>query len=98
MSNSTGGTFCFIGIKLGLNTFLVLINIQKFCFNPRKIILSLFIPKFFSITIFGTSCLLEQNVFNIITLRFDDNKVLKCQLDMLIFVQIEGEKNTRRVG
>jgi len=30
--------------------------------------------------------LLEQNVFNITTLSFDDNKVLKSQLDMLIFV------------
>jgi len=27
---------------------------------------------------------LEQNVFNIITLSFDDNKILKVQLDMLI--------------
>ena len=32
--------------------------------------------------------LLEQNVFNITTLSFDDNKVLKSQLDMLIFVQV----------
>jgi len=31
---------------------------------------------------------LEQNVFNITTLRFDDNKVLKSQLNMLIFVQV----------
>jgi len=30
---------------------------------------------------------LEQNVFNI-ALYFDDNKVLKVQLDMLIFVQV----------
>jgi len=30
--------------------------------------------------------LLEQNMFNITTLGFDDNKVLKVQLDMLIFV------------
>ena len=27
-------------------------------------------------------------MFNITTLSFDDNKVLKCQLDMLIFVQV----------
>jgi len=32
--------------------------------------------------------LLEQNVFNIVTLGFDDNIVLKVQLDMLIFVQV----------
>jgi len=32
--------------------------------------------------------LLEQNVFNIITLSFDDNKVFKCQLERLIFVQV----------
>jgi len=32
--------------------------------------------------------MLEQNVFNITTLSFDDNKVLKFQLDMLIFVQV----------
>ena len=32
--------------------------------------------------------LLEQNVFNFATLSFDDNKVLKVQLDMLIFVQL----------
>jgi len=32
--------------------------------------------------------LLEQNVFNIATLSFDDNKVLKCQLVLLIFVQV----------
>jgi len=32
--------------------------------------------------------LLEQNVFNIATLSFNDNKVLKVQLDMLIFVQV----------
>jgi len=31
---------------------------------------------------------LEQNVFSIVTLSFDDNKVLKSQLDMLIFVQV----------
>jgi len=31
--------------------------------------------------------MLEQNVFNITTLSFDDNKVIKSQLDMLIFVQ-----------
>jgi len=31
---------------------------------------------------------LEQNVFNIATLNFDDNKVLKVQFDMLIFVQV----------
>jgi len=31
---------------------------------------------------------LEQNVFNIATLSFDDNNVLKVQLDMLIFVQV----------
>ena len=37
----------------------------------------------------GQNCkLLEQNVFNIITLNFDDNKVLKSQLDVLIFVQV----------
>jgi len=30
----------------------------------------------------------EQNVFNIATLCFDDNKVLKVQLDMLIFVKV----------
>jgi len=30
----------------------------------------------------------EQNVFNITTLSFDDNKVLKSQLDILIFVQV----------
>ena len=27
-------------------------------------------------------------MFNITTLSFHDNKVLKCQLDMLIFVQV----------
>jgi len=32
--------------------------------------------------------LLEQNVFNIVSLSFDDNKVLKVQLDMLIFIQV----------
>jgi hypothetical protein len=32
--------------------------------------------------------MLEQNVFNIVTLNFDDNKVLKVKLDMLIFVQV----------
>ena len=32
--------------------------------------------------------MLEQNVFNIAALSFDDNKVLKSQLDMLIFVQV----------
>jgi len=31
---------------------------------------------------------LEQNVFNIVTLSFDDNKVLKVQVDTLIFVQV----------
>jgi len=31
---------------------------------------------------------LEQNVFKIAILSFDDNKVLKVQLDMLIFVQV----------
>jgi len=31
--------------------------------------------------------MLEQNVFNIVTLSFDDNKVLKVQLDMLICVK-----------
>jgi len=36
--------------------------------------------------------LLEQNVFNIATLSFDDNKVLKVQLDMLIFVQVRRIK------
>jgi len=30
--------------------------------------------------------MLEQNVFNIITLSFDENKILKVKLDMLIFV------------
>ena len=32
--------------------------------------------------------MLEQNVFNIASLSFDDNKVLKVQLDMLIFFQV----------
>jgi len=32
--------------------------------------------------------MVEQNLFNISTLSLDDNKVLKCQLDMLIFVQV----------
>jgi len=32
--------------------------------------------------------MLEQNVFNITTLSFDDNKILKCQLELLIFVQV----------
>jgi len=32
--------------------------------------------------------MLEQNVLNNTTLSFDDNKILKCQLDMLIFVQV----------
>jgi len=32
--------------------------------------------------------MLEQNVFNITTLSFDDNMALKCQLYMLIFVQV----------
>jgi len=31
--------------------------------------------------------MLEQNVFNITTLRFDDNKLLKSQLGMLITKQ-----------
>jgi len=31
---------------------------------------------------------LEQNVFNFTTLSFDDNKVLKSQLKLLIFVQV----------
>jgi len=31
---------------------------------------------------------LEQNVFNNAPLSFDDNKVLKVQLDILIFVQV----------
>jgi len=31
---------------------------------------------------------LEQNVFKITTLSFDDNKVLKSQLDMILFVQV----------
>jgi len=31
---------------------------------------------------------LEKNVFNIATLSFDDNKVIKLILDMLIFVQV----------
>ena len=31
---------------------------------------------------------LEQNVFNNAFLSFDDNKVLKVQLDMLIFFQV----------
>ena len=30
----------------------------------------------------------EQNVFNITTLCFDDNRVLKCQLKLVIFVQV----------
>lgn len=32
--------------------------------------------------------LLQQNMFNIVTLSFDNNKVLKVQLDMIIFVQM----------
>jgi hypothetical protein len=36
----------------------------------------------------GKWCLLEQNVFNIVTLSFDDNKILKIQFDMLIVVQM----------
>jgi len=32
--------------------------------------------------------LLEKNVFNVATLSFVDNKVLKVQLDMLIFFQV----------
>jgi len=32
--------------------------------------------------------MLEQNVSNIVSLSFDDNKVLKVQLNMLIFVQV----------
>ena len=37
---------------------------------------------------FFRKSLLEQNVFSISTLSFDDNKVLKSQLNMLIFVQV----------
>jgi len=37
--------------------------------------------------------LLEQNVFNFATLCFDDNNVLKVQLDMLIFVQVWRNKH-----
>jgi len=36
----------------------------------------------------GIHILLEQNVFNITTLSFDDSKVLKRQLYMLTFVQV----------
>jgi len=32
--------------------------------------------------------MLEQNVFNNDSLSFDSNKVLKVQLDMLIFFQV----------
>jgi len=39
-----------------------------------------------SITFLLRKMLLEQNVFNIAALSFDDNKVLKIQLDRLIFV------------
>jgi len=45
-----------------------------------------FVLEYLKVSCFLT--LLEQNVFNITTLSFDDNKVLKCQLDMLIFVQV----------
>jgi len=38
--------------------------------------------------LFVEKIMLEQNVFNIATLSFDDNKVLKVQSDMLIFVQV----------
>jgi len=31
---------------------------------------------------------LEQNMFNIVSLSFVDNKILKVQLDMQIFVQV----------
>jgi len=34
------------------------------------------------------TALLKQNVFNIVTLSFDDNKKLKVQLDILVFVQM----------
>lgn len=45
------------------------------------------IKKILSMLLFDIK-LLEQNVFNIVTLSFDDNKVLKVQLDKLIFVQV----------
>jgi len=32
--------------------------------------------------------MLEQNVFNTVTLSFVDKNVLKVQLDMLIFIQV----------
>jgi len=32
--------------------------------------------------------MLEQNVFNVVTLSFDDYNVLKFHLDMLIIVQV----------
>ena len=34
------------------------------------------------------SALLEQNVFNIASLSFDGNNVLKVQLDILIFIKV----------
>jgi len=37
-----------------------------------------------------TYFMFEQTMFNIVTLSFDDNKILKVQLDMLIFVQLCG--------
>jgi len=36
--------------------------------------------------------MLEQNMFNLTTLSFDDNKILKCQLELLIFVQDHSQK------
>jgi len=42
----------------------------------------------------SSSDVLEQNVLNIATLSFDDNKVLKVQLDMLIFKQSIGSERT----
>jgi len=39
-------------------------------------------------SLFYKNLLLEQNVFNITTLSFDDNKVLKMSTGMLIFVQV----------
>jgi len=77
--------------------FCVIVFVKKslaFVLKDRKSLT--FVFEYLQVSCFLT--LLEQNVFNITTLSFDDNKVLKCQLNMLIFVQVysEGDKNTRR--
>jgi len=60
----------------------VLVKIDELCQN-----------EFSWLGIIRMNQLLEQNVFNFATLCFDDNNVLKVQLDMLIFVQVWRNKH-----